>query len=320
MVTNNRTKRTVPRVPQSTDTKLLFGETPNPSGQQVAYLVAESPKPPTGVAVIASAYERRMHNYAAFSHSLLRHGLHTIRFDLTDHSGMSDGEIVDLTMTSIAEDVATALQLAQRTYPDLPVVLLAPSLTGRAAVRSLGSLNAPITGVILVLPVVDVKDTIAAAANRDLLGEYRDGVIPEGTNVRVVDHDISTQFARDAWEQGWTGLEGTSAELANLTPPLRAIVAEQDEWVTVEDVIRVLTDAGADVTVLEATSHDLAHNLPVMREVLRLAVNAATALVGVETGGQDDLPEFDELVDVITTERALAKEGYASLGRAPVAA
>jgi hypothetical protein len=197
-------------------------------------------------------------------------------------------------------------------YPDAPIVLLAPSLTARAAMRSLGSLDTPIAGAMLVLPVVDVQATIAAVGERDLLGDYRRGEIRDGECMRVVDHEISTEFARDAWDASWIGLDATSADLARCDLSQQAIVAERDEWVVAEDVINVLTQANVDVTVLEATSHDLANNLPVMREVLRLAVECTAELIGLAPDDHS-LPSFDELVAIIRAERAWAKGGYADL-------
>jgi hypothetical protein len=297
-------------------TPVRFGTASNGRGHALALLTSE-PDTETrrnGAVVIASAYERRMHHYSAFSHALVSRGISTLRFDLTNHVGLSEGDIVDLTMTSIAEDIRAALDVASARFPDVPIVLLAPSLTARAAIRVLSELPEPIAGAVLVLPVVDVQATIAAAAGSDLLGDHHRGDVDDDGLFRVVDHDISTGFSHDAWDSGWIGLEGTINEIEHCSVELRSIVAERDDWVNVNDATRVLSRTGSQATVLEATSHDLAHNFPVMREVLRMSVDHVERLLGVDPTGRD-LPSFDELLTIVRNERDWAKAEYADVAQ-----
>jgi hypothetical protein len=293
---------------------LAFGTIPNEAGQRLAVLVAE-PEDATlrhGVVVIAPGYERRMHHYAVFSEVLVSRGISTVRFDLSDHIGASDGEIADLTMTSIAEDVRGALDFAVARFAGAPVVVLAPSLTARAALRVLHGPGESVAGAVLLLPVVDVEATIAQAAKSDLIAEYRREELDPQALYRVVDHDISCAFPRDVLQAGWPGLEATSAEVSRATVPLRSIVAERDDWVKSADAVAVLARPDSHLTVLEATSHDLAHNFPVMRQVLSVATGYIEELLGLAPTDLE-LPVFDEILATLRAERNWARRGYGNV-------
>jgi len=290
-----------------------FGKVSDRAGRNLAVLTAEPPREEQrGAVVIATAYERRIHHYAGFSHALVSRGLATLRFDLSNHVGLSDGDIVDLTMSSIASDVGAALQDAATRFPELPITLLAPSLTARASLRALADIPNSVKGAALILPVVDVQATIAAASGTDLLGDHRRGAIADDRLLRVVDHDVATSFSHDAWDARWIGLESTITDVERAAVPMRAIVAERDDWVDAGDASRVLTRPGSQATVLEASSHDLAHNFPIMREVLRWSVDQVEELLGLEATDRD-LPPFDEMLAIVRQEREWAKGDYADV-------
>jgi pimeloyl-ACP methyl ester carboxylesterase len=270
-----------------------------------------------GVVVLPSGYERRIHHYAVLSDVLVRHGYRTIRFDLTNHVGLSDGEVADLTMSSIATDLSAVIAHARDQTDDERLYVVAPSLTARAAFRAL-SRDCAVDGLLALMPVVDVRYTIAQAAGTDLIGRWEAGELEDALYARVSKSDVGRRFPEDAVAADWGGLDQTKRELAAVTCPVVAIVAERDDWVRAEDVEVALEDEvrwWRRCVVMEASSHDLASNLPVLRLMLELTVSSLDSLGGMSRGVR--VPEFDEFVQLVTRERRWAHSGYEELVATP---
>lgn len=272
-----------------------------------------------GLVLLPPGYERRPHHYSVVSRYLVRHGYSTMRFDLSNHIGLSDGEILDFTMSSMTGDIAAvAAGCLDEAGGALSVV--ASSLGARAVVRALArdqSLQAGVGSVVLILPVIDTEYTTAQAIGRNLLDDWRCGrVVDPATTWKVLNHTVSFEFAHDALSEGFDGEERTQAELASIDCPVTAIAAERDDWVRVEDVERAMAvDAPRrrETVVLEATSHDFSSNAPVVRALLSEVLAALAIDAGEEPPPLQSL-EFDEVLDTVTTERRLKVENYRGAG------
>jgi pimeloyl-ACP methyl ester carboxylesterase len=289
----------------------------NAAGQRILAVAGERPDgSPRGTVVLVPGYQQRIHHLALLSRSLVRRGYRTVRFDLTDHVGASDGNVADLTMSSMAEDARAVLAACADSSP-APLHVVATSLGARAAVRALATMSDAgddsVSAAVLVLPVVDVEATINAAADSDFFDEWRSGrqTDPAATE-RVIDHQVRYEFARDAIASGFLGVDATAEEISRISAAVRAIAAERDDWVdpaAVEDAMSRTARGERSTLILSATSHDLANNPPVMRLLLEQIVAA------LSPGRDDEVPHlsFEELLDTINQERAWAREEYAGL-------
>ena len=267
-----------------------------------------------GLVVLPPGYERRMHHYAVLSYLFVKHGYTTLRFDLRNHIGYSDGDIVAFTMSSVAADIAAALTYASREHPNLKQYILAPSLAARGAMRTLANREAP-AGLVALMPVVDVRHTIAQVAGEDLISKWETGEVTDPSRLFLISkHQIAASFGQDAVEQDWGGVVQAQREMSAIDCPIYAIAAEHDEWVRAEDVQLAFSGENPwprQCTVMEASSHDIARNIPVLRLMLELALRGVNALEGREE--EPELPDFSEFVDVVTTERRWAMDEYRSL-------
>lgn len=272
-----------------------------------------------GIVVLPPGYERRIHHYAVLSDVLVRHGYKTIRFDLTNHVGFSDGEVAELTMSSISTDLSAVIAHARDRMDDEPLYVVAPSLAARAAFRAL-SRDCVVDGMVALLPVVDVQYTISQAAGTDLIGRWEAGELRDLEYARVSKNDVGPRFPEDAVAENWGGLEQARRELAAITCPVVAIVAEHDDWVRADDVEAALEDdvsSSRRCVVMEASSHDLASNLPVLRLMLELIVSSLDSLAG--TSRDVRVPEFNDFVELVTRERRWAHGGYEEMTMTPLA-
>lgn len=265
---------------------------------------------PRGLVVMPPGYERRIHHHSVLSRFLVRHGYATLRFDLSNHIGLSEGEIAGFTMSSMTGDVAGVLAGCADAEPRFVV---ASSLAARAAVRALArepSLQPD--GAVLILPVIDTEATTTAAIGRNVVDDWRSGRVRDPERLcRVLDHDVRYAFSEDVLAHGFDGVEGTHAELASIACPVLCIAAERDDWVDFRDVERAMAvpAPGPRATVvLEASSHDLAGNLPVARALM------AEVLRGL--AGEPEEPDhldFEEIVETVNRERGWKAEEYRAL-------
>ena len=293
---------------------VTIGECRSPGGRIVTLTTTpRGPRPPHGYVVVPPGYERRIHHDSVLAWSLALNGFASIRLDLTNHVGISDGDVEDMTMTSMAGDVGAVLARARAHAAGAPLLLVAPSLGARAAIRSVAS-GASVDGAVLLLP--DVERTITAAVGYDPAARWRSGEVtdPEEKH-RVVEHEVKYACARDVVDARWGGAAVTAAELARIQAPVLTIAAERDDWVRVEDVEEAMgasSRASRRLAILEASSHDLAHNPPVMRLVLETALAELRAMAGV-SAAPAVLPDFQQAIDILSTERAWARSRYADI-------
>lgn len=270
-----------------------------------------------GVVVLPPGYERRIHHYAVLSDVLVRHGYRTVRFDLTNHVGLSDGEVADFTMSSVSTDLSAVIGHARDRAREERLYVVAPSLAARAAFRAL-SRDCAADGLVALLPVVDVRYTITRAAGSDVIGRWKAGDLAHARYARVSKSDVGPRFPEDAVAEDWGGLDQGKRELAAVACPVLAIVAEQDDWVRTGDVEDIFEDEARwprRCVVMEASSHDLASNLPVLRLMLELTVSSLDSLSGPSREVQ--VPDFNEFVELVTRERRWAHGSYEELAASP---
>lgn len=270
-----------------------------------------------GIVILPPGYERRIHHYAVLSYLFVQHGYTTLRFDLRNHIGHSAGEIADFTMSSVASDIGASIAFASQEYPALSQYVLAPSLAARGAMRALATADEAPAGVVALMPVVDVSYTIAQVAGDDLIPKWESGEVTDPTRLYVISkHEVAASFGRDAVEQDWGGVAQAMRDMQAIGCPIYAVAAEEDEWVKTEDVEAAFSQKGAwprECTVMEASSHDIARNIPVLRLMLELSIKGVNAMAGFDEAPK--LPDFSEFVDVVTGERRWAKDEYRSLPR-----
>jgi len=267
-----------------------------------------------GVVVLPPGYERRIHHYAVLSRHLVRHGYATVRFDFTNHIGLSEGEVFDLTMSSMVDDVTSVLAAYREQEPPGALSVVASSLAARATIRALA--EGPDDGVqsaVLILPVVDVERTTTEVVGENRVGKWRTGEVTDPTLPnRVLSHDVSYGFAKDVVESGLHDLAGTKDELARIRCPVTALAAERDDWVDVGQVREAMgVDApGARATVLiEAASHEFSSNAPVVRLLLEQVGDRLATDRGEEPPPVRHL-DFDEMVETIRQEKAWKLDSY----------
>ncbi len=123
------------------------------------------------VVVLCTGYGMTQQAYVAFAYFLAKSGLRVIRYDHTRHIGMSDGDPVETTFTSLEDDLDTVLAFIQRTWPESTLTILASDLLGRITLRR-QDWHRQIRRLILLNPTLDLRSSLTALHQRDLVQEH----------------------------------------------------------------------------------------------------------------------------------------------------
>ena len=264
---------------------------------------------PHSIVVVSPGYGKKKRSFGVVSAYLAGRGYATLRFDLTNHIGDSDGEIANLTMGSIAGDIEAAMEIAADLLPGRPIFLVAASLSGRAAIRVAAKRS--IAGSVLLLPVMELKSTLArVVGNRDPIGEWLDGSTREiNDGGMVAGHYVKFGFAKEACESHWHGMERTKTEMGAIQAPVTIIACAEDDWVALADVETVMSEQIAsqsyprNVVVIEASSHDISSNPPVARAMIEKIIEALDQAGGLPYREVDHL-SFGTIVELRNLEYA----------------
>lgn len=262
-----------------------------------------------GLVLIPASYSKQIRHYALLSAYLNRHGFDTLRFDLTNHVGLSDGEVRHFSMSSMVEDIKGVL--TSEATAGRSVSMVAFSLAARAAIRVWAELGR-LEQLVLVMPVVNPRSTLLRATGTDVLDQaYWDRVRAADGVLDVMGYGVGWQFGADASASRLAELSDTAQDLSVVAAPIATIFGGADEWVAADEVNEVLRAAQfpeRTTIVIEAASHDLAYNPP----VVRLLVEALLRVLDRSITEVEHM-SFDEVVAVAKRERRWARSGYREL-------
>ncbi|HEU4684660.1 MAG TPA: PilZ domain-containing protein [Nitrospira sp.] len=205
----------------------IHRELRNARGQTIA--VADDhlrhPLPPdTPVLIISPGYGQTARDYVEFSRYLAHHRLRILRYDHSNHIGMSDGELQNTTLRGMQTDLAKVVEFVQHTWPAARIVVLASDLAARAALKM--AVHHPVDLLLLVNPVIDVGDLLLKVHGHDLVADYRYGLRRGISNLLGLNVNLD-QFVGDIVAGRLTDLASTLEDIRLLRTPLAIISSPQ---------------------------------------------------------------------------------------------
>jgi len=237
----------------------------------------ETLPPGSPLAVICPGYGETKKEYVSLAYFLANNGFHVLRFDYTDHVGESDGDILHSTLTRMQADLNAILEYAERIWPASPVAVIATSLAGRVALKTLA--RSPRSKLLLLLtPVVDVQATLSAVHQEDLIGTYAQGTRRGVINMLGFNIDAD-QWLEDATRFEYADLKSTLHDALQIKIPVVVFASEQDAWVRYDAVKQVAMAFGSQLRHLyfiPEALHRLNENPRKARVVFRQIVSCCT--------------------------------------------
>lgn len=259
-----------------------------------------------GTIVVAPPFGVQMRKGAALALYFLFNGYDVVRYDPTNHVGIADGDIADLTPTGLAEDLRLAVEWATAKSAGVPVCLFSTSISTRLTFAMLARAEINPAAVGAISAVVDMASTIEIATEQDLVQQWTSGRETDINATRdVLGHEIKMTFIDDLVTRGWGTTESVEADLAAMGPvPLLTVQGAKDDWVDVEEAKRVFgATARGSVVVLSDAVHALnpASARTAMTEIVRFFNEHCEA-------GENEVavPQFPQIVAQSKAENKLA--------------
>lgn len=159
-----------------------------------------------------------------------------ILLDPRNSNGTGSGEISDFLMSTLIEDCRVAIEHYR------PTVVVAVSLSARAAARALATSDHS-TSAVFLLPVVDVRDTLTKVLGRDWFAVPVE-TIPEMTP--VLGFEIHSEpFRADCVDLGILSPDSTRRDLEAVGAPVTLLPGTKDPWIDHATVTEIFDSVGS---------------------------------------------------------------------------
>lgn len=246
---------------------------------------------------------------------LVRNGATVYRFDSLDHVGLSDGEIVDFSVSATFESWRAAVECAREIEGRRRVRLVALSLSAVSAFR-LAAQDQDVESILAVGGVVNGVRTL----ERVLGVDYSAWTLPDLPHrYELGGYEIDPRpLWLDHHQTGCMGFDHIVGDLSRVRAAVANYVATEDPWVDIEDCRSAFARAASGerlIVELPYTGHDLGRNPiainTVLTELTRMAVTDGQLAAAAQR--EVVMPGFDEVLELRIAERAREKSERAAL-------
>ena len=255
----------------------------------------------TPVVVLGAGYGQRMHHYAALAEMLSRNGLRVIRYDALNHPGMSDGDMLDFTLSDGLISLEVVLAHTRENYPESSIGLVGTSISGRIAIRALVRTNF-VTYCLFISGVVNLQETLLTALETDYLAMPWQEV-PEV--LEVEGHDLhAKEFCKDVSDHDWRALDVTRDELKQSTAEIAFFHGTEDDWVNPDTISEIVEQSNGRFVQLKLIGggHDINRNAKLARSLSKEVVRFCRSYAGLSESNIVE-PSFGELLKAGLAER-----------------
>lgn len=222
--------------------------------------------------IIPPGYGETKRDALSAAYFLAKNGFNIIRYDATNHTGESEGEIVNSTLGHMKEDLQSTLDYVEKTFGVRRFGIVASSLAKRVALKAAAE-DKRIALLVSLVGVVDLRETLRAVYKEDMIGSCLAGKRWGITD--VLGFEVSGRFLETAITDRYHDLETTKDDVRNINIPIVFLVAENDAWVRLNDVRVVIETTNRypnEMLVIPDALHHLQENPKAARFALRQIV------------------------------------------------
>lgn len=225
-----------------------FSECVRPSGVRIALCHDRPRTAPAGeapIVVLAPGYGESKRDYVPLAYYLAGNGFHVVRYDNVNHVGESDGLVTQFRLEDMEKDLETVLDHVASQWPGRPIGLVATSLAGRVALKVAGRVS-HVRLLMLINGIMDVRHTLQAVHQEDLIGEHLAGVRKGVVNILGLTIDAD-RWLEHAVQAGYADLATTECDAERVQTPVVLFHAEQDAWVDPKSIASVAAAIGPNL-------------------------------------------------------------------------
>ena len=253
-------------ISQQTSIASISRECRNPRDQTIAITddhLRQSLTPNTPVVIIAPGYGQTALDAAPLSYYLAHHRLRILRYDHTNHVGLSDGEPELMTLRSMQADLLKVVEFVQHTWPTAPVIVIASDLTARVALKMAAQFG-PLNLLLLINPVVDVQAMLMTVHGHDLVTDHRYGLRHGIANLLGLIVNVD-RFIGDIVAGHFVDLASTISDLRLLRSPTSLLMIPNSPlgpWPPADLPQAFLTALGAHTSLATVPAPLIGQDLP----------------------------------------------------------
>jgi len=177
----------------------------------------QSVTPNTPVVIISPGYGQTSLDAITLSYYLAHHRLRVLRYDHTNHVGLSDGELQQTTLRSMQADLLKVVEFVQHTWPTAPLIVMASDIAARVAIKTAVQ-SRPLDLLLLINPVVDIQAMLMMVHGHDLVADHRYGLRRGIANLLGLNVNVD-RFIGDIVAGHFTDMASTIADLRLLRSP-----------------------------------------------------------------------------------------------------
>ncbi len=170
--------------------------------------------PGTPIVIIVPGFGKVQTDYLPLSYFFAANRLRVIRYDHTNHVGHSDGDVLQTALRSMQVDLEQVLEFVRHTWPTAPLAVLSEDVGARVALKTIAQTRTS-GSLLLVDPVLDLRNTLAATYRHDLVTDHRQNIKRGVANLWGLNVNLD-QFVGDALAGGYVDVSTSAADLAAL--------------------------------------------------------------------------------------------------------
>lgn len=266
------------------------------NGQRIVVLAnLVSDQKPRGNVLIVPPFGKSAKDLFVFACYLWKAGFNVFRFDARNHVGLSSGDILNFTLSSLQGDLRLVMDTLQRHgFDDLTlfgISLSVPVVFMHAAGR------ADVRGIISVIGAVDVQFAIEKASN-SYVEIYRRKECGRAPYQNILGYDVlADDFVRDMDEGEFAPLASIVEAVKCTLCPVHTVMATDDAWVPPDITMRVheAAPAGSTLTIFEGVSHEFGRSVQTTKRIC-LEVCRLCGLVANDEQEEGLVPNFAEIL------------------------
>ena len=212
----------------------------NSKGKRIYLLYDFVPEEERPLIIVPCQFEKSMRDNVSISMYLAGNGFNVLRYDSTNHVGISEGEHLYHTSSGAYDDFHDVFTYARSgAFQYSSIGVLGISLTARILFKYFSANSAEDVGLFVSLVgVVNLDRTLENITGEDIVKGNLEGTV-YGVK-KIIKYPINWNlYLNDASENQYTGIDKTIEEIGNIKVPMVVICAEKDEWVDVDDYYRV---------------------------------------------------------------------------------
>ena len=212
---------------------------PGRNGKAITAFLDRAPGgDPSRFVVMAPKYGETKKNNLQLAYHLALNGINVLRFDYTNHVGESEGDMHAFTLPGAVGDIQASFDYLEHRHGVAQAGLVASSLAARMGIRAT-SLDARVSYLISLVGVVHVQRTLHTVYQEDVIKNHLAGKTWGVNDVLGFEIDFENFLAAAVSSRLHT-LAGTCADLARIRVPVAMLAAQNDAWVDMADVERVI--------------------------------------------------------------------------------